>query len=97
VVRGSIQVLAGAGGKLEVELLGARAVLLGPGKAGKMRVGRVVRTSLPSGRVKFAVSLKPIARSAFEERGRLSLKVRVTVTPHSGQRLTLNRSVTVHD
>jgi plastocyanin len=94
-VRGSIEVQSGAGGRLDVELLGARALLLGPGRAGKMRVGRTVRRSLPSGRVAFVVTLKPVARRAVQERGRLPLKVRLKVDPPSGQTLILNRSVTV--
>jgi plastocyanin len=96
VVRGSIQVLAGAGGKLEVELLGARAVLLGPGKAGKMRVGRTVRSSLPSGRVQFSVSLKPVARRALRLKKRLSLTVRIVVTAPGRPALTLKRGVVLH-
>jgi hypothetical protein len=87
---------AAAGGKLEVDLLMARALLPDSGRVGKVTVGRLVRRGLQAGRAAFAVSLRPVARRALRERGRLSLKVTLGVTPPGGQELVLNRSVAVH-
>jgi hypothetical protein len=38
-----------------------------------------------------------VARRLLEERGRLSLKVRLTIAPPGGRELVVNRSVVVHD
>jgi hypothetical protein len=61
-----------------VELRGARA-LLGTGRTGKMRVGRIVRGAV-SGHVAFAVPLKPVAKRALADLRALPLTVVVTVT-----------------
>jgi plastocyanin len=96
-VRGSVGLSsAAAGGKLEVDLLMARALLADSGRVGPVRVGHLVRRGLRAGRTHFAVSLKPAARLALRERGRLSLKVRLSITPPGGKALILNRSVAVH-
>jgi hypothetical protein len=94
-VRGFIDLLQ-AGGKLKVDLLATRAALLGGGQKGTMRVGQLIRSSLGAGRVRFAVRLTRVARRALERRGRLPLKVRLTITPPGGKALVLNRSVAVH-
>jgi plastocyanin len=96
-VRGSIALSqAAAGGRLEVDLLARRAALFGSGGAGKLRVGRLVRSSLRAGRVSFAVSLKRVARRALRRHRRLALTVRVTVVPPHGETLKLTRGVVVH-
>jgi plastocyanin len=96
-VRGSVALSqAAVGGKLDVRLLMAAASLPDSGRAGPVTVGRQVRGALKEGRVKFAVALRRVARRALEERGLLSLKVRLTIAPPGGKALVLNRSVTVH-
>jgi hypothetical protein len=75
-VRGSINV-GDDGAKLMVELRGARA-LLGTGRTGKMRVGRIVRGAV-TGHVAFAVPLQRVARRALAD-GRHVLPLSVTVT-----------------
>jgi hypothetical protein len=97
-VRGSVNLSPVAvGGRLEIDLLMARALLPDAGRVGSVRVGRLVRSGLRPGRVQFAVGLRRVARRALEERGRLPLKVRLTITPPDGRALILNRSVVVHD
>jgi plastocyanin len=77
-VRGSI-VVGDGGAKLVVELRGSRA-LLGTGRAGKMRVGHIVRGGV-AGHVAFAVPLTRVARSVLaHERHALPLLATVTVT-----------------
>jgi plastocyanin len=96
-VRGSIELLAGVGGELEVELLGARSSLLDTGQIGKMRVGRLVRSGLPSGRVAFTVPLKRVARRALRSRGSLPVTAAVSVTAPGGATFERNRRVLMED
>ena len=62
-MRGSIDLLAGGGGELEVELLASRSLLFDTWQSGKARVGRFVRSALTAGRVTFSVSLRRAARA----------------------------------
>jgi plastocyanin len=96
-VRGSIDLLTGAGGELEIELLGARSSLLDTRQTGKMRVGRLVRSALPPGQVAFTVSLKPVARRALRSRGSLPLTAAVSVTAPGGATFERNRRVLMED
>jgi plastocyanin len=96
-VRGSVAVsAAGAGGRLEVDLLARRASLASVGHPPPVRVGKTVHTSLPAGRVPFSVPLTTRARNALRRRGRLALSVKVIVRPASGAGVTITRSVVVH-
>jgi plastocyanin len=96
-VRGSIDLSqAGAGGKLEVDLFARRASLLGTGKSGTARVGRLVRSKLRAGRVSFTVAIKRLARRALRSHERLALTVRVTVDPLGQKALKLTRKVVLH-
>jgi hypothetical protein len=93
-VRGSIQLLrAGSGSRLVVELTTRRARLLGPGHSGKMRVGRLVRSSLPSGRFGIAVPLARVARGALHDETALTVTVTVTVTSPDGEVFKRTRGV----
>lgn len=93
-VRGSINVLAAAG-RLEVELLVSRSLLFGPGKAGKVQVGRVVRSGLAAGRAPFAVPLKRVASRALGSRDALPLSARVAVTAADSDKFQRTRGVIV--
>jgi hypothetical protein len=96
-VKGFIDVSpAGAGGRLRVDLFVTRAALFGPGHPGRVRVGRLNRSSLLEGRVSFRVSLKDVARRALQVVGRLPLQAKVTVTPPQGEPLRRTRAVTLH-
>jgi hypothetical protein len=96
-VKGSVEVSqTGAGGRLQVDLFATRAKLFGPGHPGKMRVGRLNRSSLSEGHVSFSVSLMGVARRALKQLERLPLQVKVTVTPPQGEALRRTRAVILH-
>jgi plastocyanin len=96
-VKGSVDISqTGAGGRLEVDLFATRAKLFGAGHGGKMRVGRLTRSSLKEGLVSFTVSLKRVAREALRRDERLPLQVKITVIPPQGNALRQGRTVIVH-
>jgi hypothetical protein len=96
-VRGSLQVpAANAGGRLEVDLLAKRAALGTGSGSSRVRVGRLVRTSLRAGRLSFAVALDAKARRALTRRRRLALVVKVTLAPAQGAAAVTSRSVVLH-
>jgi plastocyanin len=96
-VRGFVNLSqAGAGSRLRVELLAARALLFGQGRPGTMQVGKLVRSSLEAGRFPFTVSLKRVARDALRLHERLQLKVKITITPPGGDVLRRTRPVVLH-
>ncbi len=93
-VRGSIRLLrAGAGSRLVVELTASRKRLLGAGHAGKLRVGRLARSLPTSGRHRFAVSLKRLARRALRDGKALPLTATVTFTSSDGDVFKRARAV----
>ena len=95
-VHGSVAVSqAGAGGKLEVELLAGRASLASAPHQPQVQVGRVVRSSLPAGTVTYTVALDARARHALRVRGRLTLTVRIRLSSAHGSAVTITRSVRV--
>ncbi len=93
-VHGSVDVSsAGAGGRLEVQLLAASASLASAAHSSRMRVGRLVRPSLPAGADKFTVSLDAAARRALRTRGHLALTVKILLTSAGGSVATVIRGV----
>jgi hypothetical protein len=96
-VHGSVNVSqAAAGGKLEVRLLAMRASVASAGHAARVvQVGRAVRSGLHAGATSFAVSLDAKARHALHARGRLTLTVKLALTPAQGSTVVLTRTVTV--
>jgi plastocyanin len=96
LVYGSLAISStAAGGRLEIDLL-ARQSSLGKGGhafATRVRVGRLIRTSLLTGPMRFGVSLDQRARRALQRHRRLTLTVRIVITPIHGQAVTLTRSV----
>jgi len=93
-VHGSLDVSqAGAGGRLEVQLLSSRASLAGAGRAAHVRVGRLVEAPLYAGITKFTVPLDAAARRALRAHGRLALSVEIVLAAPHGASLTLTRSV----
>jgi plastocyanin len=96
-VHGSIAVSqAGAGGRLEVDLLARGASLTKTKHGAPVRVGRLVRSSLSAGKVSFSVRLSARARRALKRHRRLTLTARVILTPASGKVLTVTRVVVEH-
>jgi plastocyanin len=96
-VHGSIEVSrAGAGARLEVDLLAARASLARVAGSAQVRVGRLVRRSLPAGRISFTVPLDAWARRALRSHRRLALTVEVLLAPRHGSATRVARTVLLH-
>jgi plastocyanin len=94
-VRGSLDVSsAGAGGRLEVDLLAKRASLASA-RSSSLRVGRLVRSAVGPGTVSFQVPLSASGRRVLARAGRLVLLVEITLTPHSGKAAVIKRTVTL--
>ncbi len=93
-VHGSLDV-ALAGSSLEITLLAPRVQLshtLGHGHGTEL-VGHFKRDGLAAGALSFEVALDQRARGALKRRGRLSLTVRIVLTPPHGT--SLRRSIAV--
>jgi plastocyanin len=95
-VHGAVTITAaGAGGRLEVDLF-AKGSALGAAHSSRVRVGRLVRTSLRAGALSFSIPISLAARHALTHRGRLALSVRIVVTPTHGPAAIVTRGVTLH-
>jgi hypothetical protein len=97
-VRGSIELgQAGAGGRLEVDLLAKNASLANVRGSGSksVRVGRLVRRSVSAGKVSFSVALTAQGKRALTHHHSLPLTVKITLTPTQGETVTVTRSVTL--
>ncbi|MFI5037605.1 MAG: hypothetical protein ACHP93_03920 [Solirubrobacterales bacterium] len=96
-VHGSLDVSqAGAGGRLEVDLLARSASLASVGHRVQVRVGKLVLTALSAGKVSFSVPLNARAKVALLHRHRLALIVKILVKPPSGSAVTVTRAVVLH-
>jgi hypothetical protein len=96
-VRGSVQVSqAGAGGRLEVDLLASGASLAKAGHSAQTRIGQLLRSSLKAGSVPFSVPLTAKARSALRRHRRLALTVRIVLTSVHGAAVTVTKHVVLH-
>jgi plastocyanin len=96
-VRGSVAISkVGAGGRLEVDLFAANASLAANRHRASVRVGRLVRSSLPSGKVSFAVALSKRARAALKRHRELSLTVRVKLEFSKSKPVNATRMVVEH-
>jgi plastocyanin len=82
-VHGSVRLSRpAAGGSLEIDL-----------RLGRRRVGRLTRTPLRAGTVRFAVALGPAAKRALRRSGRLSLSVTAIVRPPGRPSVSATRRV----
>ncbi|HTD09725.1 MAG TPA: hypothetical protein VK680_12620 [Solirubrobacteraceae bacterium] len=96
-VHGSIKVpQADAGGRLEVNLFAAGASLAKTTHPVKVRVGRLVRSSLAGGSVPFSVPLNAMGKAALRRHRRLALTVKITLTPLHGAAIKVTRGIVVH-
>jgi plastocyanin len=96
-VKGSLVVSkAGAGDRLEVDLLASTAALAKTGHTVRVRVGRYVRAAVAAGRLSFSVELDARARRTLRRRHRLALSVRIALAPFYGEPTTLTRAVVEH-
>jgi hypothetical protein len=87
---------AAAGGRLEVDLLAQSASLAKAKHSTRVRVGRLVRSSLSAGKLSFSVKLNAKARRALRRHHKLALTVEIVLTPAGGKALTITRSVVQH-
>jgi plastocyanin len=93
-VRGSLAVsAAGAGARLEVDVLLARAAVAAVGAPKQLRVGRIVHARVAAGRVAFSVALDARAHRALGRRHRLVVSVAVLLTPPHAHTLKVSRAV----
>lgn len=98
-VRGSIDIApAGAGGRLEVALFAAGASLArahsgARARSARVRIGRIVRSSVKAGVVSFVAPLGTRGRSALRRHRRLAVTVRIVLTPVAGAAAVMTRSV----
>ncbi len=93
-VKGSLDVSTdGAGGRLEVDLLAKGASLAKTRHASSVRVGRLVRSSVSAGKVSFSVALTAAGKRALTRKHRLSLAVKIVITPTHGAPVSIARSV----
>jgi hypothetical protein len=96
-VRGSLEISqAGVGGRLEVDLLASGTSPAKAGHSPRVRVGRLMRTSLYAGTTSFTVPLNAKGRAALRRHRRLALTVKITLTPQHGAAVTVTRNVVVH-
>jgi len=96
-VRGSVAISpAGVGGRLEVDLLASGASPAKAGHSSQTRVGRLVRSSLYAGTTSFTVPLNAKGRAVLRRHHRLTLTVKITLTPAHGEATTVTRSMTLH-
>jgi hypothetical protein len=95
-VRGSVEISqAGVGGRLEVDLLASGASLAKAGHLPQVRVGRLLRSSLYAGTTSFKVPLSTKGKAALRRHRRLTLTVKITLTPLHGAAVTVTRVVVV--
>ena len=97
-VHGSIEISsAGVGGRLEVDLLVARRSLRDSSRtrAGSVRVGRFLRSSLPAGELSFTIPLTGEARDTLERQRHLRVSLQLIVTPSSGPPVRILRGLTL--
>jgi hypothetical protein len=95
-VKGSLEVSkAGAGDRLEVDLIATTASLAKAGHATRV-VGRLVSPSVSAGQRSFSVKPNTKARRALKRHHHLALKVKITLTPTNGEATSVTRSVTLH-
>lgn len=88
VVHGSLVVSSvGSEGRLQIELLT---------KGAASAVGKLVRSSLHAGKLTFALLLNAKGKAALRHHRRLTLTVKITLTPVHGAAVTVTRDVVIH-
>jgi plastocyanin len=95
-VKGSLEVSkAGAGDRLDVDLIATTASLAKAGHATQV-VERFVGASVSAGQRSFSVKLNTKATRALKRHHHLALKVKITLTSANGEATSVTRSVTLH-
>jgi plastocyanin len=91
VVKGALEISqAGAGDRLEVNLLATHASLA---RVARVTVGHFTVASVKAGRQSFSVKLTAKAKRVLHRRKRLPLTVSIVLTPPHGKPTTVTRSV----
>lgn len=91
-VRGTVKV-ARSSSRLLVRAFARRKALSGGRSNTQVEVGRQLRSSVSATTVTFAAALNSAARRALRRNGRLSISLRLTVTPDEGKSYTATRTV----
>jgi hypothetical protein len=91
-VRGTARV-ARSGSRLLARAFVRRSALYGGRSRLQVQVGRQLRSRVSATTVTFATRLTAVARRALVRRGRVSISLRLTVTPAAGRSYTATRSV----
>jgi hypothetical protein len=87
LVHGSLVVSpTGSGDRLQIELLA---------KGAAATVGKLARSSLHAGKLTFALSLNAKGKAALRHHRRLTLTVKITLTPPHGAAVTITRAVVI--
>jgi hypothetical protein len=88
VVHGSLVVSSvGSEGRLQIELLT---------KGAAAPVGKLLRSSLHAGKLTFVLPLSAKGKAALRRHRRLTLTVKITLTPQHGATVTVIRRIVVH-
>jgi hypothetical protein len=88
VVHGSLLVSSlGSKGQLQIELLT---------KGAAAPVGKLVRSSLHTGKLTFVLPLSVKGKAALRRHRRLTLTVKITLTPLHGAAVTVTRAIAIH-
>ena len=91
-VRGTVKVTRSSS-RLLVRAFARRKALSGGRSIAQVEVGRQLRSSVSATTVTFAAALNAAARRALRRNGRLSISLRLTVTPDEGKAYTATRTV----
>ena len=91
-VRGTVKV-ARSSSRLLVRAFARRKALSGGRSNAQVEVGRQLRSSVRATKVTFAAALDSAARRALRRSGRLTISLRLTVTPDAGTTYTATRTV----
>jgi len=91
-VRGTVKVARGSS-RLLARAFARRKALSGGRSNVQVEVGRQLRSSVSATKVTFAAALNSAARRALRRNGRLSISLRLTVTPDEGKAYTATRTV----
>ena len=94
-VRGSAKLGQGHS-RLEIKLTAGSAALGAASKRSGLLVGDLRKRSVGPGKVSFSVALRASGKRALRRRGRLAVKVLLTVTPAGGGATSATRHVTLH-
>lgn len=92
LVRGTVRV-RNAGSRLLARALASRGKLVGGASTAEAEIGRLTRASVGPGTVRFSVRLGARGRQALRRRGRLLIRLRMTIDPPAGATYKASRLV----